>query len=95
MYKRPSFSHEKELRAVVIETHQSYVNKGGKIEFESGLAPFNENLYVSVDLGTLIEAIYVSPNSEDYFLESVKSIAEKFGVKNKIEKSYLGDDPTY
>ena len=39
--------------------------------------------HIKIDLGTLIESIYVSPYVDDYFIEVIKSLIEKYNISNK------------
>jgi hypothetical protein len=39
--------------------------------------------HIKIDLDTLIENIYVSPYVDDYFIEVIKSLIEKYDISNK------------
>jgi hypothetical protein len=92
MYKRLSFEHEKELRAWVVDKDRYFTNTDGETKLDA--EPFEKDLYVPVDLNVLIERIFVSPTSQNYFLESVKSVANKFGIDSDIVKrSSLACEP--
>jgi len=84
MYKRRSFEHEKEVRALIINKE-----KGVKLTTE----PMFEGLSVPVDLDTLIERIYVAPQVGDWAYELVKNIASKYGINKPICHSSLDDVP--
>lgn len=99
LYKRKSFEHEQELRALV-ETFRledderpHYIDKNNDFKkFES----FTDNgIYVPVSLETLIEKIYVSPRSQRWFVDLVMSISEKYGLGKEIVQSDLYTGPLY
>ena len=57
----------------------------------------NDGIKVPINLNKLIEAIYVSPDSEDWFLKLVQDVTKQYIPKfkvNKIQKSMSGD-PSY
>ena len=84
MYKRRSFEHEKEVRALIINKE-----KGVKLDTELMF----EGLSVPVDLDALIERIYVAPQVGDWAYELVKNIASKYGINKPICHSSLDDVP--
>lgn len=45
--------------------------------------------YVPANLDSLIEEIYVSPITEEWITETVRSIAKKYGLNKKITQSDL------
>ena len=83
-YKRKSFQHEQELRALIIE-----LEKGGDLDSEP---PF-KGLSIPVDLEVLIERIYVAPQLGEWAHELVKSMMLKYGLNKKVEHSSLDDVP--
>lgn len=48
---------------------------------------------VKVDLRSLIETIYVSPQSEDWFLDLVKTMRRKYNLCCDVKRSELNDSP--
>lgn len=94
MFKQPAFSHEKELRAVVRDSTVAYVLTEDGVTFESGQEPFKNNLYVTVNLETLVESVYFSPKAPQFFVDSVRAIMDKFDLKDKkLIPSRLKEDP--
>lgn len=79
VHKRKQFESEQEIRAVI----QEYwlIGKNG--------------IDVPIDLEMLIEKIYISPTSPDWFSDLVKSITKKYGINKDIVKSSLSDDPVF
>ena len=45
--------------------------------------------YVSADLQTLIENIYIAPYAESWFKEVIESLLSKYQLKAKVIKSDL------
>lgn len=84
--KRKSFKHESEVRAMVFSCHKS-----DPTDFH----PWGDGTLVSIDIETLIEAVYVSPNSSRLLEESVKAIVDRFGLKCPITRSDLNSFDLY
>jgi hypothetical protein len=87
LFKRKSFEHESEVRAVTIIP--STIN-----EKENG-EPRVQGLNIKVNLNDLIENIYVSPNSQQWFVELVQSVINKFQYKFELLQSNLNATPLY
>ena len=79
VHKRKYFESEREIRAVIQEYY--LIGKNG--------------IDVPIDLEMLIEKIYISPTSPDWFSDRVKSIAKKYGINKDVVKSSLSDDPGF
>lgn len=77
--KRKGFEHENEIRAIINKAYEKHKCEIG--------------IYAKVDLNKLIENIYISPISEDWFKELVENVARKYNYKFKINKSDLGIKP--
>ena len=91
MHKRLSYAHEKEARAIV---HLPPVdkNKAGV----DGLAEFDAmGISVKVDLSVLIERIYVSPQSEKWFNDLVKSVIRQYRYDFEVVGSSLDHRPLF
>lgn len=79
-YKRKSFEHEKEVRAVVELFPKKEL-------VQSVMKPIN--------LDVLIENIYVSPTSPKWFRDLVIDINIKYGVEKEVFHSTLDKEPFY
>lgn len=82
MHKRISFEHEKEIRSVIWR--------------EDLFGSSNNNLTglnIKVDINSLIKGIYISPTAPHWFYETVKDVAQKYGLLALIYKSDLYNDP--
>ena len=93
LYKRKSFEHEKELRAIIMKFALVEQTKGKHILY---IDPEWIGNYVKSDLSVLIENIVVSPTAPDWFAELIRSIMNKFGLTDiEIRQSDLTKDPLY
>ena len=89
IHKRTSFAHERELRALIqelpVENNSIPV---GKINDAKGVN-------ISVNLSSLIENVYVSPSSPDWFVNVVNSVMRKYGLEKELKTSTLDVDPLF
>ncbi|HEY56554.1 MAG TPA: hypothetical protein G4N90_03860 [Dehalococcoidia bacterium] len=88
VYKRKSFEHEVELRAII----QVFI-KG--ISLADNERPFEDGLYVPVALDLLINQIYLAPTSPRWLRELMESVTAKYGLKKKVYQSILDEKPIY
>ncbi len=96
LHKRKSFEHERELRALFADNSalteivtKDRKSRPGGISFASGLP-------IPVDLDRLIERVFVAPTAPGWFQELVKSVLEKYDLKNKeVIKSSINTDPVW
>ena len=89
IYKRKSFDHERELRAV------SYNVQLNGSSVDSSKVKLNDGDYFPVDLDLLIEQVYVAPIAQEWFYELVKSVTKKYCLNKEIVKSNLTASPLY
>jgi len=82
LYKRKSFEHEQEFRAIRDltnkETAHNIKNKAG----ENGL-------WVDCNLDELIQAVYVAPNVPRWFSDLVTQVIERYGLNAPVLASSL------
>lgn len=90
VHKRKSFEHEKELRAMIQEFRYK---KNGELDWSKPL--FDDGIYAQVDLGVLIDKIYLAPTSPKWLFELVKSITKKHKLDKDVLPSSLDDVPAY
>ena len=95
LYKRHSFEHEKEVRAINLDlpipspiTIENHIVDLSKPRHEVGD-------YREVDLSLLIEEVLVAPYAADWFLELAKSVARTYGMSATVNRSYLADYPVW
>lgn len=94
-HKRLSFSHENEFRA-------AFSIFGEKVEEQDGVGSIADSsldvppgMYIDIDIGKLIDTLYISPTSPEWFLEQVELIKERYEIKCAIQKSSLDEDPVF
>lgn len=80
LYKRKSFEHEKEIRAII----QVFLDKNDKY-----------GMNVGVNIDKLIERIYVSPIAPQWFFNVVKSVTQKYGYDFEVIQSKLYNGNMY
>lgn len=78
--KRHSFSYEREVRLI-------HLLGMGQPEGELRAPP--AGFGIRCDLGALIERVEVSPAAEDWFVDNVRDLAKKFGLRAPVVKSTL------
>ena len=88
IHKQNSFKHETELRAIIqnIPNHK----EGTSINVPG---PLGVNKIIDLDL--LIEKIYISPSSPEWFNKLVQSIIQKYTLDKSISFSKLSDRPVF
>ena len=89
VYKRKSFEHERELRAVIIKWPTT--NEG----FDFSAEPLAGGIMKRVDLNQLIEALYVAPSSPRWFNELIRKLVERYKLDKPVIQSSLDDRPFY
>ncbi|MDF9747028.1 hypothetical protein [Natrinema salsiterrestre] len=85
-FKRRSFEHENEIRFVF--ARWDVITEDG----QTPLSDLPSGEYVSVDVDSLIDAVYVSPTSPDWFSDLVTDIVDEYNVDASIEHSDLYDE---
>jgi hypothetical protein len=88
IYKRKSFEHEKELRAIILDWEREYLGKKRSSSLKNGE-------YVSVNIKNLVEKVYVSPNSEEWYKKLVESVIKNYGLELTVEDSSLSERPIW
>lgn len=85
-YKRESFSHEHELRALIWRLE----------DVNAPLIPAEKkNVQVEIDVENLIHAVHVSPTAPEWFGDLVERLLARYELKIPIERSGLYDRPSY
>jgi len=90
VYKRLSFEHENEIRAIVqkIPVDSSRV---GNLDIE--LCDYGDD--INVDIDTLIDKIYVSPLAPKWFYELVQAIVKRYKLDKEVMYSDLNQEPVF
>lgn len=92
IYKRRSFEHERELRAVIVRPMN--IEESGSLVRQ----PPNAEAGVSVDVSVedLVEEVVVAPTSPSWFANLVESVSVKYGLdKERIRRSPLYERRMY
>jgi hypothetical protein len=92
MYKRKSFEHEKELRAIL--------NLSGIDDFDLSFSdiegdPPNGGKWLPLDVSKLIEKVYVAPYAQKWFGDLIKSVVKTYHLSKPVVKSSLDDEPIF
>lgn len=77
--KRPHFSFEDEVRLYLFARDTKSRSK----------APLGYK--IKVNISKLIDQIYVHPDAENWFVESVQDLIKKYGLKLKVQKGNCGN----
>ncbi|MFC1988056.1 hypothetical protein ACFLVH_05935 [Chloroflexota bacterium] len=85
LFKRASFKHERELRAVIFSPN--FIVEGGSLRRIS----YPEGYYAQIAPDILIENVFVSPVTPKWQNELVQSVLSKYGLKTKISKVHQSD----
>ena len=86
IFKRLSFSHEHELRAIIWSREDP-----NQHQIEAG----SVYVKVPVDPNELIQAVHVSPTAPRWFGELVESLTRRYELTCDVVRSNLYDRPTY
>ena len=89
LYKRKSFEHETEVRAIIQDIP---MNDGG---LDLSRDAHAVGTYVDVRVSQLIKEVVVAPYAEDWFLDLVQSISQMYGMLAPVYRSALGEAPVW
>lgn len=92
MYKRKSFEHEKEVRALIFKSPEISGESLGDY-----LDTIDDGVEVKINVEHLVENIYVAPTAPDWFAALVKSVSNHYNFNFNIIRSKLnnGDKTHY
>jgi len=76
-HKRSCYEYENEWRAALFQDHR----------------PEIAGVHIVFDLEELISAVFVGPRAEDFFVDAVTSIMDKFLLEKPLERSVLLSSP--
>ena len=95
VYKRKSFKHEEELRAIIQLHPPAQQGTDGENRVAFGQHNPITNMRVSVDLSALIVEVRVSPTAPAWFAELVERVTKRYGLGVPVRSSSLRRDPIY
>ena len=89
LYKRESFAHEREIRAI----SQNMPTRDGKIDLSQEV--YATGTYYTVDLSLLVHEVVVAPYADDWFMSLAEAVAIRFGLTAPVSRSGLAEPPTW
>ena len=89
LYKRHSYEHEREIRAVIQELPHS--DSGGL----DWTANPSSGIEKRVEVEDLVESVHVSPGSPEWYMDVTTAVTEKFGITTRVLRSALDEDPFF
>jgi hypothetical protein len=96
MRKRQSFDFEREFRILFWDDSslkQSSETREAARRIDEAVLP--DGLEFQCDLATLIDEIYVSPRSEDWFRKLVQSVVKTYGLDKEVRCSPMDVQPVH
>ncbi|MDR8394583.1 DUF2971 domain-containing protein [Aliifodinibius sp. S!AR15-10] len=88
VHKRKSFKDEKEIRALIIKFPE-----GGNVYEDD--PPFENGVYVKIDLDILINKIFVAPFAPNWLVDLVQDVLEKYGIDKDVVQSNINSSPVF
>lgn len=88
-HKRKSFEHEKEVRLMYINWP---TDDSGHFDFQS-TPQYNFGKSVKIDVNTLIEKIYISPEAPLWFGDLTRKLVKKYNLNKDVVQSELSEVP--
>ena len=96
MRKRRSFDFEREFRIVFWDDSSLRdSSKTNEMLERINKAVMPDGLEFQCDLATLIDEIYVSPKSAEWYRELVQSVAKTYGVDKEVRRSPMDMEPVH
>ena len=86
LHKRKSFEHENELRCLIWQNNRE---KYPEFSLDSG------GTRIPVEIETLVEAIYVSPDSPVWITNLIKDLVAKYDINISVINSSLNQFPLF
>ncbi|MDE0085095.1 MAG: hypothetical protein OXU23_05245 [Candidatus Poribacteria bacterium] len=87
LYKRKSFTHEQEVRAII------QVLPTGNIIQTQDIYDIGD--YCEVDLKLLIQEVVIDPFAPEWLLNLVQQVATRYRLAAPISRSHLTGSPTW
>ena len=90
-YKRKSFSHEREVRAIIFEYPTAGLTPSDI--FDKGT--IHDGLPIKVDLSSLVQKVYLAPNAPLWFRDLVCSLIKRYEYNFEVVQSDLDKSPVF
>ncbi len=91
MYKRKSFEHERELRAV-IANFAALARRNARRHKRRAEAP-DWGVWRRADLNRLIDSVRIAPSSPSWLVDLARRITRTYGLRKPVRQSVLDQDP--
>jgi len=88
MYKRRSFEHEQEVRALIVNKPKA----GTRLSDEEA---YEHEIWNPVNLEQLVQTVYVAPSSPAWFKDLVEKVVSTYELNIPVAQSSLDRDPLY
>ena len=95
VHKRKSFEHEKEIRALVFKIPIIDDPSSGLKYINFGIETKIDGLQIAVDVETLIQEVYVAPNTPLWYSELVNNVIKQYGYDFKVKQSQMDSSPLF
>jgi hypothetical protein len=92
LYKRKSFEHERELRALVARAR---VADDGVTQMLTDEAFEESGADIAVNVAELVVSVFVAPTSPPWFEELIRSVLRRYGLDRPVVRSDLDASPLY
>jgi hypothetical protein len=89
LYKRLSFQHEKEVRAILQEQPEIHSEEDLEAELP------NKGICIGEGILSAIMRVHVAPRAPDSFLDVVSNVSAKYGLSVAPQRSELDDGPVF
>ena len=90
IHKRKAFEHEKELRAVIVQSPPP-----GPTGLDFTVETIQKGIPVPVDLRVLIQKVYIAPQAPVGLVNNVRYLIDKHGFKFDVAISVLSGKPRF
>lgn len=90
LYKRNSFQHEQEVRAILPQ-----LPSGASGALDSSTDTCAVGTYAKVTVPTLVREVVVYPKAEEWFLELVVSVTRRYDFTMPVRRSVLAERPVW
>ncbi len=97
LYKRRCFEHEKEIRAIVIRVPPS-IEEDPPSDWETfdlTVDVISDGIPLKIDIESLIQKIYVAPNSPLWYFNLVKKVLYKYSYNFEVIRSEMDSNPLF
>ncbi len=89
VYKRRSYEYEREIRAVT----QELPDAASALADGAVKPPLGKEK--GVDVESLIEVVYISPGSPEWYIDVTAAVTERFGFSIPVQRSSLDEKPFF